>query len=188
MVIYIYIFAPHKKIYNTSLYYVYIDTPSGGKTFSSSSNGVVYTELIAGSYNVSAYKENYLPNEDNFTVQTGQTTNAVLTLQEGELVTQSTVVSQLSKSEIEAKGIDTTNPDNQYVYDTTTTLTFGSQDYVLNTVANGVGQVYSSTTIKDNELYATATAIAIDGHPEVAPPLAVLVVPMQAKWLSEHEH
>ena len=165
--------------------YVYIDTPDGGVNFISDSNGVVSVEIIAGSYNVSAYKENYLPNEDNFTVQTGQTTNATITLKEGNIVTQSTVVSRLSKSEIEAKGIDSTDPDNQYVYDYTTTLTFEGVPVTINTVVNGIGTIHSSTNANTEDIYAVSKAIAIEGHPEVAPPLAVLVVPMQVKWLKE---
>lgn len=183
--------------------YVYVDVPDDGtKIYRTDSSGKVTMSLIAGSYNISAYKQGYLPSEDNFTIERNKDTYGVITLKSGELVTHETVVKPLTVTEIKEAGIDTTDPDNQYVYEIKTTLTFSNQTVdVPKITTNGKGTILitdtssgevstssgNTVTVSTNggKTKVTATVIANEEHPEVAPMIAYLVIPVNVSWLKE---
>ena len=192
-----------KKLSNA---YVFIDIPdSGQKIYTTDSNGVAKISVMAGNYNISAYYPGYIPNEDNFAVEQYKTKTAELILSTGELVEQQVVVSPMTVEEIKEAGIDTSAPENQYVYTIETTLVFEQQTITLPpVVTTGTGKVYSgggttyvsthggtSTSIKPSggsttkKTAITTAVIANEDHPEVAPTLAYLVIPSTVSWLKE---
>lgn len=117
-------------------------------------------------------------------------------------MTHETVVKPLTVTEIKEAGIDTTDPDNQYVYEIKTTLTFSNQTVdVPKITTNGKGTILitdtssgevstssgNTVTVSTNggKTKVTATVIANEEHPEVAPMIAYLVIPVNVSWLKE---
>ena len=190
--------------------YVFIDLPgTGQKIYMTNSSGIATLKVMAGNYNISAYYQGYVPNEDNFAVTQYVTTAATLTLNKSELVTQEVVVMPMTKDEIIEAGIDISDPDNQYVYTITTTLVFEQKEITLPpVVTSGTGKVYSGGSVYycsggsayygggsstpstepssgTSQTIIVPQVIANEEHPEVPPTLAYLVIPSTVSWLKE---
>lgn len=95
---------------------VHADLPDGEALFNTDYSGNVRIIAPEGTYKFSFYKDGYLPVSVEHTVQknAGKTT---VYIENGEVVTGKIEVERLDLKEIERLGIDTSDPDNQYVYD-----------------------------------------------------------------------
>jgi hypothetical protein len=126
-----------------------------------------------------------------------------LRLKPGKLVIGELTVKRLTLSEIQDAGIDTSAPENQFVYKFEVHLAFNNQPLTNNFIVNGNGAflgAYSPITIGGGyggggggggygggSGYYTAYPVAIPhpSHPEVRPTVAYMVIPAEARWLKE---
>lgn len=94
---------------------VYAELPDGDILVNTNSNGVATIYAPFGTYKMSFYKDGYLPVAADITVEKGGSWTTVY-IENGELVTGKIDVERLDLQEIENLGIDTSAPENQYVY------------------------------------------------------------------------
>ena len=94
---------------------VYAELPDGDILVNTNSNGVATVYAPFGTYKMSFYKDGYLPVAADITVEKGGSRTTVY-IENGELVTGKIEVKRLDLQEIENLGIDTSAPENQYVY------------------------------------------------------------------------
>jgi uncharacterized repeat protein (TIGR02543 family) len=161
--------------------------------------GSVSIATAPGSYTVHAYKTGYLPGNVQADVTLKKTTTATVTLKAGALVVGNLTVQRMTLQEIEAAGIDTSNPANQYVYQFEVHLAFGPKTFTDSFTVNGAGAIqgsYSPLIItmggggggggsSGSTYYAYPKVIVDENHPEVRPTVAYLVIPGRASWLKE---
>lgn len=95
---------------------VHADLPDGETLFHTDYSGNVRIIAPEGTYKFSFYKDGYLPVSVEHTVQKNDGKTTVY-IENGEVVTGKIEVERLDLKEIERLGIDTSDPDNQYVYD-----------------------------------------------------------------------
>lgn len=95
---------------------VHAELPEGETLFNTDYSGNVRIIAPEGTYKFSFYKDGYLPVSVEHTVQKGCEKTTVH-IENGEIVTGKIEVERLDLKEIENLGIDTSDPDNQYVYD-----------------------------------------------------------------------
>ena len=94
---------------------VYAELPDGDILVNTNSNGVATVYAPFGTYKMSFYKDGYLPVSADITIEKGGSRTTVY-IENGELVTGKIEVKRLDLQEIENLGIDTSAPENQYVY------------------------------------------------------------------------
>lgn len=94
---------------------VYAELPDGDILVNTNSNGVATVYAPFGTYKMSFYKDGYLPVSADITIEKGGSWTTVY-IENGELVTGKIEVKRLDLQEIENLGIDTSAPENQYVY------------------------------------------------------------------------
>ena len=94
---------------------VYAELPDGDILVNTNSNGVATIYAPFGTYKMSFYKDGYLPVSADITIEKGGSWTTVY-IENGELVTGKIEVKRLDLQEIENLGIDTSAPENQYVY------------------------------------------------------------------------
>ena len=94
---------------------VYAELPDGDVLVNTNSNGVAVIYAPFGTYKMSFYKKEYLPTTADITVEKGGSRTTVY-IESGKLVTGKIEVERLDLQEIENLGIDTSAPENQYVY------------------------------------------------------------------------
>jgi len=115
------------------------------KTYITNSSGQVTVTGKTATYNIAAYKTDYLPAETYVDVKAGKTTAAKIALDEGSVVVGNLEVKKLELAEIVAAGIDLSDPSNYNSFTYTVTLTFAESPlpvtYVVTT--NGGGEAVS---------------------------------------------
>ncbi|MDQ2085630.1 PKD domain-containing protein [Herbivorax sp. ANBcel31] len=181
---------------------VYVDFPDDTpKFYVADENGKVNIVAMAGNYNISAYKTDYLPKEVNVPVMQFQTTEETIRLPKGELVVGELTVRRMNLEEIVAAGIDVTAPENQFVYRFNVELVFEQTPLpVDNLYVNGHGNIVggprrisiggggggSRPSGSSGDTGGTVDVKAIPNeHPEVPPTLAFLTIPQRVSWLKE---
>lgn len=186
--------------------YVYVDLPTDDtRLVYANGNGIATVVALAGNYNVSAYKDGYLPKEVNVKVEQYKKTQVTIRIGKGELVVGEINVRRMDLEEIVEAGIDIKAPENQFVYNFEVTLKFNEEPLpVQYIVANGHGKIYSGSTFNiggsgnggssggTSTIGGTTTqktvvpkVIPHVDHPEVPPTVACLVIPKYASWLKE---
>lgn len=177
---------------------VVLQLPDGTmQKFIADGYGKVNVSTVLGSFKVFGYKTDYKPGSMDIKVEANKKANAILRLTAGKLVVGQLTVKRMTISEIEASGIDTTAPENQWVYKFEVHLAFNNQPLPVNTyVVNGVGGFLGSIS-SGGALIGTISPISVGGviaypvaiphpqHPEVRPTIAYMVIPGEAKWLKE---
>ena len=105
--------------------YVYINTGSDSDTaFMTDAYGKVSLCYKAGTYRVAAFKDGYLPEEQDYIITNMKTTEEVLRLSSGEVVVGNFEVHRMSIQEIVDAGVDLSSPANINTFTFKTTLTF----------------------------------------------------------------
>ena len=94
---------------------VYAELPDEDILVNTNSNGIATVYAPFGTYKMSFYKDGYLPVSADITIEKGGSWTTVY-IENGELVTGKIEVKRLDLQEIENLGIDTSAPENQYVY------------------------------------------------------------------------
>lgn len=182
---------------------VHADLPDGETLFNTDYSGNVRIIAPEGTYKFSFYKDGYLPVAVEQTVQKNSEKTTVY-IENGEVVTGKIEVERLDLKEIENLGIDTSDPDNQYVYDyhvnikaNTTTgsegsvkpkdfhITVNSEGELINTDSyfdfNGVKfAVLDMNT--DQVRYVGLIPSSVPGEP---PSIVILDVSTTFTWLKE---
>ena len=185
---------------------IYVDFPDDTpRHYTADGSGVARIVASAGSYNISAFKDKYLPKEINAVAEQYKTTSATIRLPKGEVVIGELKVRRMTLDEIVDAGIDVYAPENQYVYRFEVHLEFNQTPLPVQYVyVNGQGGIVGDYRPIKFEVpssgggsgqpgglpgKATATAypkpIPYSGHPEVAPTMAYLVIPQEISWLKE---
>ena len=105
--------------------YVYVKAGADSNTtFMTDAYGKISLCYKSGTYTVAAYKEGYLPEEQEYTITNMKTTEEVLKLSSGEVVVGKFEVQRMSLQEIIDSGVDISNPANLNTFTFKTTLTF----------------------------------------------------------------
>ncbi len=116
---------------------------SGGSRIQATSDGsgqATLTGLPAGSDTVYVYESGYQPKAARVTVNGSGAGSAIVHLESGEVATSELTSRELTLPEIEAAGIDTSDPANQDVYKFTIKLAFFEEGEVsLSGYVNGAG-------------------------------------------------
>ena len=153
-------------------------SPSGAKTAATSdSRGVVQLPgLPDGQDTVYAYKSGYQPTPAQLDVSAG-TGHATVTLQSGAVATVKLQSQQLTLQQIQAAGIDTSDPANQLVFNFDVKLAFGDSSVTLNCNINSAGQFVGSNCSGGGGCVVSAggcqgpgisaTGEMINGHPAI---------------------
>ena len=94
---------------------VFAELPDGDVTVSTNSSGIARLIAPFGTYKVSFYRDGYLPTSADITFAEGGAWNTVY-IENGNLISGKIEVKRLDLQEIESLGIDTSAPENQYVY------------------------------------------------------------------------
>ncbi len=175
--------------------------PDGStQRLTSDGQGEAVWSLNPGAVQVHAYKNGYMPDSVNTEVVLNQTSIATISLVKGELVVGELTVHRMTLDEIIGAGIDVTAPENQNVYKFEVHLAFNNNPLPATTLmVNGAGNlvgafnpiIIGSTGSggsggggSGSTLIAYPAAIPYE-RPEVAPTIAYLVVPGEARWLKE---
>ncbi len=107
---------------------VYLDVGSDNvKTIQTSSSGVAVKDLTAGTHEIGAYLDGYLPDTKTVIIENGKTTEVTFKLTKQNIVTGDFNVREMTFEEIKETGIDINNPDNQQIYEVKVTLIYGEQ-------------------------------------------------------------
>lgn len=146
-------------------------TADSGKQFHlrTDNNGEVYLALEPGDYTVQAASSSYEPRTFRFTKEADKKQSFTIYMNSSDLLTITTTVKEMNLDEIKNAGIDTTNPDNQHVYECIAVFEFGPVVYHY----NGAGEIVGDTTAP--------------GGIEVIPVAkdVYLVVKSETRWLKE---
>ena len=107
---------------------VYLDVGSDNvETIQASSSGIAVKELPAGTHEIGAYLDGYLPDTKTVVIENDKTTEVTFKLTKQNIVTGEFKVREMTFEEIKEKGIDINNPDNQQIYEVNVTLIYGEQ-------------------------------------------------------------
>ncbi|MCR5228150.1 MAG: PKD domain-containing protein [Eubacterium sp.] len=105
--------------------YVYVNSGSdSNSSFMTDAYGKVSLCYKSGTYKVAAFKDGYLPEEQEYTITNMKTTEEVLKLSSGEVVVGNFEVKRMSLQEIVDAGVDLSSPANINTFTFKTTLTF----------------------------------------------------------------
>ena len=105
--------------------YVYIKAGADSNTtFMTDAYGKISLCYKSGTYSVAAYKEGYLPEEQEYKITNMKTTEEILQLSSGEVVEGKFEVVRMSLQEIIDSGVDISDPANLNTFTFKTTLTF----------------------------------------------------------------
>ena len=105
--------------------YVYVNSGSdSNKSYMTDAEGKVSLCYKAGSYKVAAFKDGFLPEEEEYTITNMKTTEEIIRLSSGEVVVGDFEVHRMSIQEIVDAGVDLSSPANLNTYTFKTTLTF----------------------------------------------------------------
>ncbi len=170
------------------------------QNFKANSAGVATTAAKPGDFKVYAYATNYMPVSADATVELNKTTEITVKLKKGELVVGELTVHRMTIDEIEAAGIDTSAPENQWVYKFEVHLAFNEKPIATPPIiTNGTGHIFNPQPIviqlppapgeppvaNPPTLVAYPTVIPHPNHPEIRPTVAYMVIPGEARWLKE---
>jgi len=167
--------------------------------FKANSSGVAFTAAEPGDFKVYAYATGYMPVSADATVEANRKKQVTIKLRKGELVVGELTVRRMTIDEIEAAGIDTTDPENQWVYRYEVHLAFNEKPIPTEPIiSNGNGKIFNpkpivitlpsdpgSGTSKPSTVVAYPTVIPHPNHPEIRPTIAYMVIPGEARWLKE---
>ena len=104
--------------------YIYIKSELGEEeNYMADCYGELSVVLSAGNYEVSAYKEGFMPKHYDITVGEGDEIEQILYLEKGELVTGKLTATRLTLEQIRDLGVDLQDPNNWYTYTYTLTYT-----------------------------------------------------------------
>ena len=146
-------------------------TADSGKQFHlrTDSSGEVYLALEPGDYTVQAAASSYEPRTFRFTKAADEKQSFTIYMNSSDMLNIETQVKEMTLDEIENAGIDTSNPDNQHVYECIAVFEFGPVVYHY----NGAGEVVGNTTAPDG---IEVVPVAKDVY---------LVVKSETRWLKE---
>lgn len=176
---------------------VYVELPDGEMLVNSNSNGIATVYAPFGTYKMSFYKDGYLPATADITVQKGGSWTTVY-IENGELVTGKIDVERLDLQEIENLGIDTSAPENQYVYNYNVNIKTDdpANPKTFHITVNGEGELIDTDTwfdfngVKfsilnmdtDHVAYVGLIPATVPGEP---PSVVLLDVSTTFTWLKE---
>ena len=160
-------------------------------------SGIVEIAAPAGTQDIGAYLQGYLPAKSTVDIITGTETEVHLTIVHQELVVGDLTVRELTLDEIRAAGIDVADPANQQVFQFKVKLIYGAYVEELEVHYNSIGTVLSDPqkiTIKDPTTGMVRDVVVNYvpvippemGQQKEVPPLVVMIeLPGQASWLKE---
>jgi len=154
--------------------------------FVTNESGLAYVISHEGRYNISAYKNGYMPSQVNVEIIKNQKSDITIRLKKGQLVVGDIKVRRMPIDEIINEGIDVTAPENQFMYNFEVHLAFNKESLLpVYIVANGHGTIYMGGGVGGSSWRAYLQAISHQNHPEVPPTIAFLIIPGQTSWLKE---
>lgn len=169
---------------------VYVDFEDDAPAkFTANSDGIAYVVGKAGSCNIAAYAEGYLPKEISAQLNAYESLPVTIAIEKGELVVGELKVRRMELDEILEAGIDINAPENQFVYEFEVTLEFEKRPLpTIHIVTNGYGQVLKGGN-DDIVVLSGKSKVYIKAvpnkYPDVPPTIAYLVIPGEARWLKE---
>ncbi|MBR1673423.1 MAG: PKD domain-containing protein [Eubacterium sp.] len=105
--------------------YVYINAGNDRNTvFYTDDAGEIKLAYGKGRYQIAAYKDGYLPAEDEVKIKPLKTTVCRLKLKKGEVVVGDFKVHKMTVQEMVDAGVDMSDPENLNIFTFTTTMTF----------------------------------------------------------------
>ena len=170
---------------------VLIEFPDGTTQKKTTDNqGKVHLSLAEGdsANKLYIYKTGYLPEE---IIPNGSSTpNLNVQLKPSNLVTSDVKVNRMTPAELIDAGVDINDPDNWYVYKFEVKLAFKGlplppEQYIVNNKGVLLDMPTGDYTYNEFGIKAIPMFIPYENHPEVAPTLAYLIIPGEARRLKE---
>ena len=175
--------------------YVNDNSTNGKKHGATNSNGYVTLSGKSGTYNIAAYKKDYLPAETYVDMEAGKNVTATLKLQEGQVVVGELKVEKLELADLIRSGIDLEDPTNYHTFKYEVTMVFKETPIPIKYEIIGSSAKIVSVERKTPKEGATqhenepkgakfSFADGVGGEGEV-PVLAYLHDTASIKWLKE---
>lgn len=167
---------------------------SNGKTQKITADNKGNIEIIApeGSCKIYAYNTGYMPMSKGSTIKVNNITKETLFLDRGNVLQGEIKVERMTLEELKEAGIDTTDPENQWVYKFDAHLKFAQVQLEPIIVTGGGGFISGwggggglLLEYKGVGYKATPQVIAHQDHPEIPPTFGYLLIPVEASWLRE---
>lgn len=126
---------------------VYINAPGDSdRFFMTDERGELYLAYKAGKYRIAAYKDGYLPREEETEIINTETSICKIELESGEVVVGDFEIHRMSLQEIVDSGVDVSDPANLNTFTFKTTLTFEKRPIPI-IVDETPGEMYTPTHI-----------------------------------------
>ncbi|KJS70576.1 MAG: hypothetical protein JL56_16630 [Desulfotomaculum sp. BICA1-6] len=176
---------------------VVIQYPDGAtQKCTTNKQGLAYVVAPPGDYKVYAYITDFRPAAIDASMVRNQRSTATVRLKRGPLVVGELNVKRMNLDEIVAAGIDVNAPENQNVFKFELHLGFNPpQELMVNGLGaplgvggGGGGGGFEPFMIGESgaeQVQVQPIIIPHPNRPEVAPAIAYLVIPGEARWLKE---
>ena len=116
--------------------YFDMDKSTDDKKYTNADGYAVF-QAAAGTYYVGSYGNGYLPVKRGVVIRAGETTVFEITMTAQPVVTGKFEINRMTLEEIKAAGIDTKNPENQYVSKFTVRMSYWDEPIYMTGYMNG---------------------------------------------------
>lgn len=152
----------------------------------------VFTDMI-GVYTIGVYKTGYLPLKKTVMITSGSSTEITFTMINEPIVSGTFEINQMTPEEIQAAGIDISNPANQQMVQVDLNITYGTSSATLTVYTNGTVTYTNKVEMDSRVLIPAVINFAGSSGAEVGGSIlegenivvAVLDTPLQASFLKE---
>lgn len=164
----------------------YDNTSSNVKT--TGTDGVAEFVAKTNEYAIGAYATDYLPLKKSVIIRAGSVTELKMVLVKQQLVTGEFEVQRMTLNEIEAAGIDISDPANQQTVKINIHMEYGTTPLNMTLYSNGGSVHVNNTKIVDTnegQRKVTATVVRLDPAQPESCVVAIMDVPVKASFLKE---